>query len=65
MAGGGLQMAGRNHSSDCLHGRFVHLLTDCGGIAQLCRKVLIGWSEIHHGNNVRDLGVRSAYTCEV
>lgn len=36
MAGGGLQMAGRNHSSDCLHGRFVHLLADCGGIAQLC-----------------------------
>lgn len=28
-------------------------------------KVLIGWSEIHHGNNVRELGVRSAYTREM
>lgn len=28
-------------------------------------KVLIGWSEIHHDNNVRELGVRSAYAREM
>lgn len=67
MAGGGLQMAGRNRSFIAylrLRALFVPLLTDCGGGGGLHNcgcKVLIGWSEIHHGNSVRELAVRSAH----
>lgn len=61
MAGGGLQMAGGNMSfitnlavsGDCLCDFLltVEELHDCA-----C-KVLIGWSESHHGNHVRELAL--------
>lgn len=69
MAGGGLQMADRNMSFITylpVHVRWLcHFLLTVEELHNCACKVLIGCSEIHHGNNARELGVRAAHALQL